>query len=115
MNTPHSPLPTPHPPPPPRRKALRWMGLLLMTVLLVVGSRLPASADTAQHFTDLKFAPLPEIQIPKYTRYKLNNGMVVYLMEDHELPLVGGTALVRTGDRLEPADKVGLAGITGTV
>src|SRR4028118_914264 len=115
MNTPHSPLPIPNTPHPNRRKALRWMGLLLMTVLLVVVSRLPASADTAQHFTDLKFAPLPEIQIPKYTRYKLNNGMVVYLMEDRELPLVGGTALIRTGDRLEPADKVGLAGITGTV
>ena len=115
MNTPHSPLPTPHSPLPTRRKALRWMGLVLITLLLVVVSRLPASADTAQHYTDLKFAPLPEIQIPKYTRYKLNNGMVVYLMEDHELPLVGGTALVRTGDRLEPAEKVGLGAIAGQV
>ena len=87
-----------------------------MTILLVVVSRLPASADTtAQHYTDLKFAPLPEIQIPKYTRYKLDNGMVVYLMEDHELPLIGGTALVRTGDRFEPADKVGLGALTGEV
>ena len=31
------------------------------------------------------------------------------------LPLVGGTALVRTGDRLEPADKIGLGAITGQV
>jgi zinc protease len=97
------------------RKIRRWLGLLLMTILLVVVSRLPASADTAKHYTDLKFSSLGEVQIPKYTRYKLDNGMVVYLMEDHELPLVGGTALVRTGDRLEPADKVGLGGITGQV
>lgn len=96
-------------------KFLRWMGLLVLTVLLVVASRLPAAADAAKHYTDLKFSPIPEIQIPKYTRYQLNNGMVVYLMEDHELPLIGGTALVRTGDRLEPADQVGLGGITGQV
>jgi zinc protease len=96
-------------------KSFRWLGLLVVTILLVVVSHLPAAAATAKHYTDLEFAPLPEIGLPKYTRYKLNNGMVVYLMEDRELPLVGGTALIRTGDRLEPADKVGLAGITGTV
>ncbi len=115
MNNPKSPLPTPYSLLPTPRKVRRWVGLLVMTILLVVVSRLPASADTAQHYTDLKFAPLPEIQIPKYTRYKLDNGMVVYLMEDHELPLIGGTALVRTGDRFEPADKVGLGALTGEV
>lgn len=99
----------------PYQKIRRWLGFLVMTFLLVVVSRLPAAADMAKHYTDLTFAPLAEVQVPKYTRYKLNNGMVVYLMEDHELPLVGGTALVRTGDRLEPADKIGLAGITGQV
>jgi zinc protease len=99
----------------PYRKVRRLLGFLVMTFLLVLVSRLPASADTAKHYTDLNFAPLAEVQIPKYTRYKLNNGMVVYLMEDHELPLVGGTALVRTGDRLEPTDKIGLAAITGQV
>jgi zinc protease len=35
-------------------------------------------------------------------------------MEDRQLPLVRGTALFRTGSRLEPANKVGLADITGT-
>jgi zinc protease len=35
-------------------------------------------------------------------------------MQDRQLPLVRGTALFRTGSRLEPANKVGLADITGT-
>jgi zinc protease len=73
------------------------------------------AATVAKHYTELEFAPLPEVKLPKYERYVLNNGMVVYLMEDRELPLVKGTALIRTGDRLEPADKVGLAQLTGTV
>ena len=96
-------------------KFLRWLGLLLLTMLLVVVSRVPAVAATPRHYTELEFAPLPEIQIPEYTRYKLDNGMVVYLMEDHELPLVGGTVLIRTGDRLEPVDKIGLATMVGEV
>ena len=70
---------------------------------------------SAKPYSDLTFPPLPEIKLPAYSRFQLQNGMVVYLMEDHELPLVSGTALVRTGDRLEPADRVGLAELMGTV
>ena len=41
--------------------------------------------------------------------------MKIYLLEDHELPTVSGTVRVRTGNLFDPADKVGLASITGTV
>ncbi|HEY9873154.1 MAG TPA: pitrilysin family protein [Candidatus Obscuribacterales bacterium] len=94
---------------------LKSLGLLVVTMLLVVLFRLPALADTPRFYSDLKFPPLPEIQLPQYTRYQLDNGMVVYLMEDHEFPLVSGTALFRTGDRWEAGEKVGLAGLTGEV
>ncbi|NEO02460.1 MAG: insulinase family protein, partial [Moorea sp. SIO3I7] len=97
-------------------KYLKWIGLLVVTMLVVVlVSRLPAIADTPRHYDELDFDPLPAIQLPDYTRYQLDNGMVVYLMEDHELPLVSGTAMIRTGDRLEPADKIGLATMAGEV
>jgi len=43
----------------------------------------------------------------------LPNGMKLYLLEDHELPVVRGLALVRTGNLFDPADKVGLATVTG--
>jgi zinc protease len=74
-----------------------------------------AATAEAKHYDQLQLPPLPAVKIPKYERFVLNNGMVVYLMEDHELPLVSGTALVRTGSRWEPAEKVGLASLTGTV
>ena len=66
-------------------------------------------------YKDLKFPPLKEIQIPKIDETTLPNGMKVYLLENHELPLVRGTALVRTGNLFDPADKVGLATVTGEV
>ncbi|PJF37678.1 MAG: peptidase M16, partial [Phototrophicales bacterium] len=49
-----------------------------------------------------------------YERYELDNGMVVYLMEDHDLPLIKGNAIIRTGSRWEDADHAGLAEIVGT-
>ena len=89
--------------------------LVALSILLSAVGMPATAALTPKHYTELEFPPLPEIQIPDYTRLELNNGMVVYLMEDRELPLVSGTALVRTGSRLEPGEKVGLASLTGTV
>ncbi|MBD2461170.1 insulinase family protein [Oscillatoria sp. FACHB-1407] len=93
-------------------------GTIALTVLALVllGSwRSPVLASPARHYTELTFPPLPEIELPDYTRYEMDNGIVVYLMEDHELPLVGGSATFRTGDRFEPAEKTGLASIMGEV
>ena len=98
-----------------RKRNVNWLRLLVVSTLLVVLLRLPAVAATARHYTQLTFEPLPEVKVPKYSRYVMDNGMVVYLMEDHELPLIGGTAIIRTGDRFEPANEVGLASLTGTV
>jgi zinc protease len=96
-------------------KNFRWLGLILISIALVFVLRLPAIAQTPRHYTELKFPSASEIKIPQYERYQLDNGMVVYLMEDHQLPLVSGSALIRTGSRLEFSEKVGLAGITGEV
>ncbi|GBE95026.1 peptidase M16 domain-containing protein [Nostoc cycadae WK-1] len=74
-----------------------------------------AATTAAKHYTELKLPALPAVKLPKYERFVLKNGLVVYLVEDHELPLVSGSALVRTGSRWEPGEKVGLAGLTGAV
>ncbi len=68
--------------------------------------------DTVDH---LRYPPLPDIHIPEPTRVVLDNGMVVLLLEDHELPIVHLSARIRTGSRLDPAGKVGLAGLASDV
>jgi predicted Zn-dependent peptidase len=62
----------------------------------------------------LKFAPL-DFHPPKGKRSVLPNGMILYLLEDHELPIVNITATVQTGSLYEPEDKIGLASLTGTL
>ena len=97
------------------KKLFSWLSLAILTVLLSFTMEFRAIADTPKHYTELEFSPLPEIQLPEYERHELDNGMVVYLLEDRDLPLIGGTALIRTGSRLEPSNKVGLAQLTGAV
>ncbi len=98
------------------RSKLVLTAFLVIVMLLSILGRMPAIAlAPPKHYTELEFPPLPELEIPDYTRFQLNNGIVVYLMEDHELPLIGGRAIFRTGSRFEPENKVGLADLTGTV
>jgi zinc protease len=97
----------------PARFQLLTLALLALAGAWWLGWQAPAKALTPRSYDQLEFAPLPEIQIPAFERYQLANGLVVYLMEDHELPLVSGTATFRTGSRFEPAEQVGLANITG--
>ena len=70
---------------------------------------------TPRHYDELTFPSLPEAELPAFERYQLPNGLTVFLIEDRELPLVSGSLLVRTGSRWEPAEKTGLASLTGSV
>ncbi|MGB8656686.1 MAG: pitrilysin family protein [Candidatus Zixiibacteriota bacterium] len=79
-----------------------------------------ASCTTApvwaqKSYKDLKYPPMGELKIPEVKREVLPNGMIVFLAEDHQLPLIELSAKIRTGSVYEPADKAGLAEITGSV
>jgi zinc protease len=72
---------------------------------------LPPAADWKM----LKYPPLGQVKIPDIPTITLPNGIRLYLLENHELPLVSGFALVRTGNLFDPPGKVGLAQMTGMV
>jgi zinc protease len=58
--------------------------------------------------------PGPEApyQPPHWSRFKLKNGLEVYLAEFHDLPLVDFNLIVKTGSAANPPDKAGLADLT---
>jgi zinc protease len=74
-----------------------------------------AAALLAQTPAGLKFPPLTPVRIPHVETFTLASGMRIYLLENHELPLVNGLALVRTGNLFDPLEKAGLATLTGMV
>jgi zinc protease len=89
---------------------LSVISMLLLAPVLNVCAGDVALGDPRQ----MKFKPV-EFTPPDADRIVLENGMVVYLLEDHELPLISVSATLRTGGWLDPTDKVGLAAVTGSV
>ncbi|MBZ5584155.1 MAG: insulinase family protein, partial [Acidobacteriia bacterium] len=75
----------------------------------------PARSAPVLNPADLKFPPLRPIQTPHIATFTLPNGMRLFLLEDHELPMVHGAARIRTGNLFDPQDKIGLATVTGMV
>lgn len=94
---------------------IRFASLLLLLPLAALAQTEVRKAVVVPSYKDLKFAPLPPLKIPHPETFTLPNGMKVYLLEDHELPTVRGVALIRTGNLFDPADKRGLAQMTGDV
>ena len=59
--------------------------------------------------------PAPAIgiyQLPEAKRVKLPNGLVILLLEKHELPLTSMTLALRTGTLEDPAGKPGVSALT---
>jgi zinc protease len=86
----------------------------LLIFLLTCGVVQFAAAQAAE-WQHIKVPPLPAFHPQEPKRIELSNGMVVFLQEDHELPLIDGIARIRGGARSEPANKVGLAEIYSEV
>ncbi len=90
---------------------------VLFTVSLAILPK--ASAQTAAQDTktwkQIPIPPLPAFKPEQPKRIELSNGMVIFLQEDHELPLINGTARIRGGSINEPANKIGLVDIYGEV
>lgn len=88
------------------------MKSLLITICLVSGV---FAQPVVPSYKDLKYPPLPQVKIPEPAQFTLSNGIRVFLLEDHELPLVRGIALIRTGNLFDPPDKKGLSEFTAEV
>ena len=88
------------------------MLLIAVASIFAIRSQATAQADTWQQ---IQIPSLPSFKPPQPKRVELKNGMVIFLQEDHELPLIDGTARIRGGSVNEPAGKVGLVDMYGEV
>lgn len=86
------------------------LGLMLAGLVF---SAMPAAAQ--KDYRELEYPALNDIVTPTPTRVVLDNGIILYLVEDHRLPMINLSARFGVGSVNEPADRIGLAGITGAV
>src|SRR5581483_3272709 len=88
---------------------------LLATFLFALLAFTTLAAQTVTDWKQIKIPPLPSFNPVEPRRIQLPNGMVIFLQEDHELPLIDGIMRIRGGSRDEPAPKTGLVDIYGEV
>ncbi len=94
-------------------KRIHSCAVLFLCGLMILAAT-PARAGKS--IDDLTYPPLNEFEIPQPDRVTLDNGMTIYLLEDHTLPKINVRAVFRMcGAYLEPAEKVGLSSMTGEV
>jgi zinc protease len=62
-----------------------------------------------------QFAKLNPLKMPAVKQVTLKNGLRLFLVEDRSLPTIDMRGMIYTGSVYEPAEKAGLAAITGEV
>jgi zinc protease len=91
------------------RKSLK--SIVLATAIATVSIPAAGALDVEK----LTFPPLGKIDMPEVERIELSNGMVLMLVEDHELPLVHFRARIRAGGVYETEGKAALTNVFSEV
>ncbi len=93
---------------------MKTMVVVAILAAAIFAASLRALAQAAS-YQQVPIPPLPAFHPQQPKRIALSNGMVIFLQEDHELPLIEGSARIRGGSRNEPASKTGLVDIYSDV
>ncbi len=90
-------------------------GMSLLTQVPTSAKGLSTGLSVPAHPRELKFPKL-DYDPPKVGKYRrvLSNGVVAFMAEDHDFPLVNVSVIVRTGGYLDPKGKEGLADMVGS-
>lgn len=98
-------------------RILKTLPVAATVAALIAGSAFGgAAADLPKRPETINFNPL-RFDPPNSAdyRHKLSNGVTVYMIQSKEFPLLNVTFSFKGGAYLEPAEKVGLAGMTGAM
>ena len=99
----------------PRACAFSFFLLLLFIFLhFLPGPAYAQDQELLKHPRNMLFPPLTFV-LPKAERTMLSNGMVLYLFQDSEIPMIRISALIRTGSIYDPPLKIGVAQLTATL
>jgi zinc protease len=59
--------------------------------------------------------PAPSLTLPAIQKHTLSNGLQVWVVEQHEVPIVQVNLVLRTGSSADPFGRFGLASLTATM
>ena len=94
---------------------LRTAALTLLALTPALSQQPARQTQQAQPWKQIPIPTLPAFHPQQPRRIQLDNGAILFLQEDHELPFVNGFVEMRGGGRDVPAAKTGLIDLYGDV
>ncbi len=91
------------------------MKRILITSLLTLGILMTAFTQDIDRTIRPKAQGIPKVDLPDIQKTTLKNGLKVWLVEAHELPLVAFNLVLQTGSDTDPIAKSGLATMAADV
>jgi zinc protease len=88
------------------------VGSLLLALALAATGLAQGQADRSK---PPALGPAPQLKLPTVQKRTLSNGVPVWLVEAHEVPLVQITLVVKSGSNDDPSGKFGLASLTAAM
>lgn len=100
-----------------RRLPAVFLASLLILLFCLPAAKAAEPARTAAAIIppdSLSYPPL-EFEVPRADRFLLKNGIVVYFLQDREVPVVNIQAFLKAGSLQDPDGREGLAELTATL
>jgi predicted Zn-dependent peptidase len=96
------------------KKTLRmWRPALAGLVLVVASVTLVAQQPDRKQPPPL--GPAPSLKLPTIQKQRLSNGLAVWIVEHHEVPLAQINLIVRSGSAADPIGKYGVGSLTAAM
>ena len=86
---------------------------LLALIAVVVSATLTAQQPDRKQPPPI--GPAPSLKLPAIQKHKLSNGLAVWVVEHHEVPLAQINLIVRSGSAADPIGKYGVGSLTAAM
>lgn len=91
------------------------LGVGSLAALLLATSAQLGAQQAPDRSKPPALAATPELKLPAIQKRALSNGLAVWVVEAHEVPLVQVTLLIKAGSGDDPAGKFGVASLTAAM
>lgn len=92
-----------------------WLSAPSLLLPLVVCSTVSVSAQSPDRSQPPPLGPPPALRLPDIQKTTLSNGVPVWIIEQHRVPLVQVNVLLRGGSSLDRAGRFGLASLVAAM
>lgn len=89
----------------------RFTRIAGITGILVTAVAAGVVAQSPDRSKAPSLGPPPSLTLPPIIKRTLTNGLPVWIVEMHKVPLVDVTLLVKSGSAVDPGDKIGVASV----